>query len=294
MFLLKKSFCYAYIYAVIILQIILESLPISSSGHLKLLEIINQKFDIFFYFPLQNFGLNYEILHLPSILVIFIFFFQDFIEIILITFKSLRNFLQVFAFIFITNSITILFYLFHKFKILPEIPLSLGFFITGIILFSLLFLIPRSRTQFGMTARRGIPLRYYFELISGSNEFKNAFILGIAQGTALFSGISRFAIVFTTSRYLGYSPMQSFFVTFFIELPLLVAGVLKGFVCLYWEHNLANLSNLDFLMCLTFILATIISYECLGIMKKIIEKNRIWMLSFYMLIPALISFLLGN
>src|SRR3990167_11335022 len=172
MFLLKKSFCYAYIYAVIILQIILESLPISSSGHLKLLEIINQKFDIFFYFPLQNFGLNYEILHLPSILVIFIFFFQDFLEIILITFKSLRNFLQVFAFIFITNSITILFYLFHKFKVLPEIPLSLGFFITGILLFSLLF------------CTKSIKNNNFWPI-------KNAFILGIAQGMALFSGISR-------------------------------------------------------------------------------------------------------
>jgi undecaprenyl-diphosphatase len=273
MFLLKKTFITAYIYMMIIFQIILESLPISSSGHLKLLEILNQKFEIFFYISLKDFGLNFEILHLPSIFVIFVFFYKEFNRLIFFAFRSFGNFFKVLNFIFIADLVTSLLYILKKMHIF-RLPLSVGFLVTGCILFFSVF----SRDD-------NIDINFW--------DSKRAFILGLVQGVALLPGISRFATVFVASKYLGYSDKDSFFITFLIELPLLVLGVLKGFVCLYFDGNLINFENINLLMYLVIIMSSIFSYRCLAFVKEIIEKNKFWMISFYMLIPALVSFLMG-
>ena len=271
MFFIKKFPILAYFYLSIFLQIILESFPISSSGHLKLLEIVNQKFKIFFPISLESFGLNFEILHLPTIFIFFIFFRHNLKLLLVNMFRSWKFLGKISIFVFIADFITVIFYFFFKYLNF-DFPLWLGFSITGLYLFSLLFCKMTDRV---------------------SMSTKHAFIIGLVQGIALLPGISRFGSTFVALRWLKYEPRVAFFFSFLIEMPLLFAGVLKGFYSLHATNQLLNLSNINLEVIIIIFMASFISYQSLNLMKKIIEKNRVWMLSFYMLIPAMISLYLS-
>lgn len=269
MFFIQKWFIYRYIFVVIFFQIIIESFPISSSGHLELLKILNEKFIFFLPESLKNFGINIEFLHLPTIFIILIFFRVELIKILQFTFSRFKNFFNVSVFIFFTTFIPVIFYFAQKYKLIFSLPLYINFFITGLIILSLYFCRDK-KTNFW--------------------SYRNGIVLGIVQGFALLPGISRFATVFVAACFLGYKSRDAFFLTFLIELPLLVAGVSKGFYTLYMS---GNLSNFDLNLLYVIFVASTISYICLIFIQKIIEKNKFWMLSFYMLIPAVVSYLLG-
>lgn len=269
MFFIQKLFIYRYIFAVIFFQIILESFPISSSGHLKLLTILNEKYLFFFPESLQEVGINIELLHLPTIFIIFLFFWLDIKQVFNFLFNSFNNFVKVVLFFCFTTFIPACFYLIKLSKFNFYIPLYINFVITGLVIF----------------------YSYYCkEKKIDSWSLKNGIALGVMQGLALLPGISRFAIVFVTARFLGYKNKESFFLTFLIELPLLVAGVLKGF---YEIYTLGKFGNLNLNILVSIFVASVISYVCLIFMQKIIDKNKFWVLSFYMLIPAVVSYLLG-
>ena len=296
MFFIKKFPVLAYFYLAIFFQIILESFPISSSGHLKLLEIINQKFEIFFPISLENFGLNFEILHLPTIFIFFIFFQHNLKLLLINMFKSWKFLEKISIFIFIADFITVIFYFFFKYLNF-DFPLWLGFFITGIYLFSLLFCTCHPELVSGSGSRipgfaKATPDKQVWD-DSETRTIKHAFLVGLVQGISLLPGISRFGSTFVALRWLKYEPQTAFFFSFLIEMPLLFAGVLKGFYSLHATNQLLNLSNINLEVIIIIFMASFISYQSLNLMKKIIEKNRVWMISFYMLIPAMISLYLS-
>lgn len=116
-----------------------------------------------------------------------------------------------------------------------------------------------------------------------------AWIIGLVQACAfLLPGISRFGITYTTSRWLNLSPKRSFEFSFLIQLPLLIAafcvhGIYHGII-----HN--ESATREILMA-PYTLTSIIAATILAtlIFKKIynltLRQEVLWPFAFYLILP---------
>ena len=135
----------ADIFIVLFIQIILECLPISSSGHIYFLQKI-------FFQNVEWTELLDHLTHAPTLLILMIFFKNDWLPLIkkLLHIKPkcasyrrlLRIFFKIIGLVFITDCITVLFYFGFKIIAWPDLSLiaSIGFLITGLSLLSLCFI----------------------------------------------------------------------------------------------------------------------------------------------------------
>lgn len=249
------------LYLFIGLSIVLESFPISSSGHILLLQQLFDKLG--FPFSLDE-NLEY-FLHAPILLVVAIFFYNRWNVVGAIP-RSFPLIQKIFTLGFITDGITVAAY-FIFFKNRAFLPLWIGFFITGLLLLSLYFCSTSSR------------------LVSWN--YKNSCILGITQSLALIPGISRFGSTFVVARWLGFPSRKAFELSFLIEWPISLAATLKGFYSLYTHNELIELLHPT--MILVIIIATIGSLLGLLIMQRMIQSNTVWLLSGYLFLIAIFA-----
>lgn len=264
-----------FLYAWIYIQVILESFPVSSSGHTALLNLFcNQGLNL-------SMGLDAWIidflLHAPMIIILMIFFFKSWWSMIVRLPLSLRSFFVQSCWINITKTAVFLgvvdgiTFLFWWLKILPDWRLTLGFCCTAGILYSLKY-----------TA-------------NGKRDFdwklKDALSLGLVQGVSLLPGISRFASTYAWGCFLGYNRCVAFSLSFLIQMPLLLGAFVKGLIGLQ-PHVDVFYKLLDFKLLFVMVSATIISYLALCAMQWLIDRNKLWYFAWYMIIPIGFSFLL--
>ncbi|MBD3273018.1 hypothetical protein GF385_01550 [Candidatus Dependentiae bacterium] len=294
-----------FLILIIFLQIILESLPISSSGHLDLFsKILN--FNIPEY--LEYF------LHGPTIIVLMIVFYKDWFYLFYFLLKGiferlrlfigrtvrrfgiaakidftqnsvtqkiskysysrlLKIFTKILLLVFVANVITTFIWFFrkhfliNKFLINSNLILFFGFCITAIFLFSL-----------KLNLKRTININILFKFM----------ILGIVQGVALLPGVSRFASVYASARLLKIPQRRAFQITFLLQFPLILAGFFLGLNKMIKISSLYKIFNLPIFIGILF--ATIISIFILFLCKRLAKNNKLWCLGFYMSIPILILF----
>lgn len=248
---------------VVFLQIVLESLPVSSSGHIALLEVVMKNWG-----GLKNFiGLpcykSLELfLHIPSSFIFFIFTII-FLRKIWNLFSN--NYFQLFSFIFLADFITALIYLFLKRNIFP---LWVGFCITAlIIVFSSLY--------------KG----------KSNNELslKKSLILGFFQGISLLPGVSRLALTFFVGRLVGFSKDCSLFISFGLAIPLFIGGGLKGFYRIS-KHAECYDHIFNKWFAISIVLASLLAFLLLVCLKWLIENDKYWIFAVYLTVPILISF----
>jgi undecaprenyl-diphosphatase len=195
-------FNFIFLYLLVGLSIFLESFPISSSGHIFLLQQFFEK--IGFPFCLDE-NLEY-CLHGPIAFVVAIFFYNRW-KLLLDLPRSFLIIQKMFIFGFITDGITVAAY-FLFFNHRSVFPLWIGFLITGLVLLSLFFCNTTDRFS--------------------SWNYKNSIILGSVQSLALLPGISRFGTTFVVGRWLGFSARKSFELSFLIEWPISFFATFKG------------------------------------------------------------------
>lgn len=245
-------------------QIILEMLPISSSSHLRLLEQwFKRRFswDIADYFKQRNIALTdvYHFLHVPTLLVVVHFFGSAW-------FRWLAQpelFVRIVIWVFIVNVITVTFYyLFKKYSI--SWPLFFGMCITALVL-----LLTGTCTGIG----------------SNVNDwnFTTAIYLGIVQGIALLPGISRLAFTTAAGCCIGIPLLHSFYISWFMYVPLMIAAIGKSVINLYRKGTLAQLLN--WRICLVMLVSGIISWYVFTRVLYLILINKWWLFGWYMLIP---------
>ena len=252
---------YAALYILVGLAIILESFPISSSGHILLLQNIFQNHLPFLF----NESIDY-FLHAPTAVVIALFFYKKWR--ILLTKRGIRFWPKIFLLGAITDGITVIsYFLFFKNAHSPIIPIWSGFCITGIILLSMYFCNTQGKTVWNAT---------------------NAVILGIAQTCALIPGISRFGTTFAVARWLGFSSQRAFSLSFLIEWPISFAASLKGTYILTQTKQIYEFLHPS--MLLVIILAMIGAYIGLYCMQKFIIKQYEWIIGFYLFLVATFAF----
>ena len=264
-----------FLYLWLYVQIILESLPISSSGHVALLDSFCRWYNSSQVLSLDFCHIDF-LLHGPTIVILLVFFFVRWWHMLIgmpftcKTFMS-NNFwtsvIKTALFLGIADGVTFLFWWLQPFA---EISLTIGFFITALLLYSL-------RNQ-----------------LYGQKKFnwcyQDALILGVTQGISLVPGISRFASTYTMSVLLGYDRKSSFALSFLIQMPLLIAAFFKGTLAVASDVSIMQL--LSFNLLVAMIIATIISYIVLSFVEFLIDRKKLWYLAFYMIVPISFSFLL--
>ena len=310
---------------IIFLQIFLESFPVSSSGHITLIEKL-------FAFNTKNIlpAFFNHFLHGPTILIIMFLFLKDWIypaKKLLHGFfdknfrkkdsykKLLKIFFKLVGYLFVICVIANLFWIPIEFKFekmnwfYSNTVLLVGFILT-FCLFIILYL-------------KNLRSNKNIEVLN----LKKVIILGIVQGLALFPGISRFASVYVVSRFLNLSPRRSFQITFLIQLPLVFAGFFLGFFdlilfmgrsascvalceagslpavevkaafCLpklyggqvaefFGEGLTSEFKNFfNFKIFFIIFISTILSFFAFYWVQQLALKKKLWRFGFYMLLP---------
>lgn len=213
------------------LNIFLESLPISSSGHIRL-------FQQYFKLPLVD-SKTEHLMHIPNAFIIGAFLlYADALKIVS---KSPTDLVYFLCAVGLTNVITGLAYLLLKNRNL--FPLPLGFLISGCLLVSLAY--APNTLQFSITIVQAI-------------------LIGCAQSFALLPGISRLAVTCSMGIWLGIAPTMSILFSLSCELALILiaAGLAlqSQFVRARLQMNLLQCFGLFFVSGLSFLALIFVNY----------------------------------
>jgi len=261
-----------FFFLIICVQLILESLPISSSGHVALVERVSS---------ISIPSVLDALIQIPNFFVIALFFapvyLPLFYSLLCIHKRTAWSYRRLFSLlIYITICVIVAVAAtaggWVVFKVVlkewwwlrSDYALLAGFCVTGIVLLSNV-LIGR---------------------VSGPLNPLKSLIIGIAQGLALHPGISRLGITYTIARWLGMSPRRSFEFSFLIYIPLVIAGSVKDFF-LIRDVSLPS-AFFSPKMLMVVILGSIISYAALAFTYHCARTKRFWWFGLYMIIPILI------
>ncbi len=236
-----------------IIQGITEFLPISSSGHLYFLQkLMDLK---------ENLLAFFVFLHLATLFAVIIFFRSTIIKI----FKD-KMMLKL---IIITTVITCI------------IALIVKLFVSGLFggkyLLAFCFLI-NSAILLGI---RNISNNK----ATSSMGNKDAVLIGLAQGLAVFPGISRSGITIASMLKLGYERKDAFVFSFIIAIPIMIIAFLV---------EVKELSSLSFSMgslVLSFLAAFITGLIAIKIVKIAVINKKFHLFGYYTLLMALFSVL---
>lgn len=278
-----------------ILQGLTEFLPISSSGHLALLEkisyfkssinLINQEFSILMY----NF-----FLHLGTLCAVCIFYRKD-LKLFFISVKKytvLRSFknLDVTS----SNSLFILFLLFFS-----CVPMSIALFLNTYVEIVLdniyyigLFYIFNAIILFLiylLSFPNWLPMekKEIFEL-----NIKFALLIGTFQLLAIFPGVSRSGITILLGLICGLKMRESIRYSFLLSIPILLVGFLVELPLINWESTTLYFFTL---LIIGFFLAFFVGLLSIYILHWFAKKQKFHYFGIYSLILGLsLSFLAFN
>lgn len=256
----------AYFYLYILIQIVMESLPISSSSHIAFLNKLRALSPITldrlaYYASLDH------VLHGVTACIVTYFFRTHWLFLIHNWRRCVPIIIQLIALTLIADTATAFFFFVSRTHPIT-LPVPVGLAITASLLYSLRWLPPSKHTK---------------------NRIYNigaALVLGIAQGLAVIPGISRFAIVYITSQWLGFNPHRGFLLTWMIFWPLLVAQTMHGVYQLAQQQLLFTLVTTPALAVL--IMASIIGYYAFCFAARTAYTRTLWLFSLYVLLFACI------
>lgn len=269
---------------IVIIQIVVESIPVSSSGHCNLLLLLAHK-HLMLPYTLNEESLS--ILHIPTLATLGIVFWGEwtaiagrlFSTLIPIvqgqplknhSFQWLQSVAQLLCFAIVSDFLSLIAELSLK-KLLPHLyapyfqPLMLaGFCITSLLLLSL----------------RWVPDRG-----AGQLTLSKAIILGLAQSVALLPGVSRLGTTFVVGRWLGLTARHSMLYSCTMSVGLIIGAfsrtLLTSTVPLtqlwqpFWSLRVGAL----------LVASTLASIFVLHSVYMVALADKLWWLGTYMLAP---------
>jgi undecaprenyl-diphosphatase len=252
----------------IITQIVTESFPVSSSSHIKLLEIfLAQRSAAGFLLELPKYFDDF--LHGPTLIVLAVFFFHRWYGLVRHCIRWNHLFFGVVTRTALASTITVFFYfLFQLLPIASYIPLGFGLLITMTLLFS---------------------LKWCQEDFYEPYTLRKAALLGIVQGLALLPGISRLGSTYVAARWLKLSPRHAMEASFAMQVPLMIAAFIRASVSLLRSPYVHQLLNVK--VGLVMLSASIVAYAGLWVVMYLARVHKLWFFAWYMIIP-LVAWLL--
>jgi len=248
------------------MQIIFESLPVSSSGNVLLWMPVLQKF--LGLKPIGNILPDFDfLLHAPTLFIIGLFFFQSWSSRLVAIERTFPRLMVVAGCCAVADTMTVIFYFLWKEVGTTFFPLWLGFLCTTFLLASLYF--------------------FSWPVKKSQLQYCDAFILGLVQGIALLPGISRFASTVVVGIWLGYSCKKACKYSFLIQVPLLGAALLKGLWSL--AHAPTYVPFDDPVFYLVVVGATVISFCVLQYVFGMVKRNTLWIFAWYTALLSVIA-----
>lgn len=264
----------ALAYSLWCIHTLLESLPVSSSGHMTLITNFLQK-NTFSKYNRSRILLTEQIDHLMHVTTAWVLTLFLCIN----WWPALSAFPQIFArlsniflYTLIGDTITVMLYFLLKYtRIKQYFPLWAGFLVTSVLLFSLFIVPAGSITTFTMTS---------------------AALLGLVQGLALLPGISRLASTYVAGCWLGLTPSTSFIWSCTLQLPLVLAAVSAGIYSLYTQTNSVNnyFTKLTYTQLIGLVFCTLLSFGLLWIIYYAAYMNVFAYSGFYTAFMSLLAY----
>lgn len=233
----------------IFVQLVLESLPISSSSHLSFM------------------GLSAPLcvefcVHGFTALVILSYFFKDWFFYLCHIRDKFPEIFRYLLLIVLSDFLTVPFFILIRFFDI-SIPVYVGLWITAFLLLSTWFNPPLNRKSVG---------------------FREAFFIGIVQGFSLLPGVSRFASTFVAGRWLGLSLDYSFRYSCALQIPLFGAAALFG--CGISLHN--GLVSFSWILSGIIVAGCFFAYIFLWFAEWLAKRDAWWLFGLYIFIQAFI------
>lgn len=251
------SILYAIIFGVI--QGLTEFLPVSSSGHLVLFNnLIGANTDFVFFAVL---------LHLATLLAIIIVFRKQIVDLIRHPFSKKA------VMLYIATIPTIIIVLILN----PIIERSFGgsalvicFLITAILLFVT-----------DILGRRKIQYKEF--------NYKHSIIMGIAQGLAVFPGISRSGATICTGLILGQTRKETAEFSFLMSIPIILASMAYEIFKAINSGKTLIVASEILPTLIAFITAFIVGIFAIKIMLKVVEKSKYFYFSIYLIALSILT-----
>jgi len=236
-----------------LIQGITEFLPISSSGHLQLIEHLG--------FSKSSGLFTTIILHFATALSILFVFRKKIKEIIFFRSEESLSYILKIILALIPAVVIGLFFEQEVKSIFKgqSYLLSLMFFITGIIL-------------------------YCTNKIKENNNnltYMTVFLIGLAQAFAIMPGISRSGLTICTALFLGTNKNEATNFSFIIALPLIFGVTMKYLLFDYSEVKNEILVVNYIPLLIAFLVTFFVGLLCCRWMIKIVEKNNLVNFSYY-------------
>ena len=301
-------------------QVVLESLPVSSSGHLSLLMQL-----------LDYWGRNGEatqlallnaqwdgVLHLPTLVIMAVYFFSPFAKRRALPFVRERcrvfpdhsplrfgwlrlSFRRHWYWRLSCQEAPPYFYLLlrpsRSWSMVARVAAltALSNFVTGLLYFwcapTLQTIVPLW-VGFACTTIILFSLRWCPAVRPGVRlNCWRAVLLGVIHGLLWAPGISRLATMFASARWLGFRGRRAFEVAWLLHAPLIIALVARDIFREGVYVFIAPLMRFDVILLLY--LATMLGYEAFCITSSLARSNKLWRFGFYTLIPMIVAFLIG-
>jgi len=233
----------------IVVQIIIESLPISSSGHLQL-----------FGFTLSR-AAEY-LLHGPTVAMFVVYFFDRWSPMVLHAWRLRGTIGRMLLYGFCAELVTVPVYALFS-CVGGFVPLWIGFLITALTLWSLRYASLQARP---VTAAR-------------------AALIGCVQGMAAVPGVSRLATTYTAGVWLGLHPRIAFLFSCMIQWPLMLAGFCYGL----WSAGAESLGFITPGLLAITLAATVVAYYLLWVVQRMATTGSWYYFSYYLLVPCIMA-----
>ena len=247
-----------------IVQGLTEFLPISSSGHLTLMEqVFHVEGDLLF--------INL-FLHLATLVAVLIVYRK-------IVWKILKKPFQPLTYKLIISTIfTCIIAGVYSYFSLDKISFQIycfGFLLTSILLFYLNYF----QKKCSVVKSSGVSV-------------KDSIIVGFVQGVAVIPGLSRSGSTISALTFCGNSTEDSSEYSFLLSVPVILGGFVLEL--LKMKENVLILNNFTFGICVfAFFLTLIVAIISLKLTLKLLKSNRFIWFSVYTFILFLITFVIN-
>lgn len=236
-----------------IVQGLTEFFPVSSSGHLVVLQ--------------KLMGINEHqlavsvILHLGTLAALFIFFFKDIIA-MLSDFKRLSLVVIV---TLVTGVIAILGKDFFESLFSAPKLVALGWIASGIIL-----ILTR---KFMLNSRNNV-------------NVKDACVLGATQGMAIIPGLSRSGVTISTLLFRGLDKKTSFTFSFLASMPAILGAALLEAKDI---NSILNMEPVN--LFIGFVCSLLAGLLALKVLYLVLHKAKLYYFGYYCIIIAIVTLL---
>jgi len=250
-----------------IIQGITEWLPVSSTGHLRLVEhLFDLKIPILFD----------VILHIGTLIVIFVFFKKEIGETISalahLDFETEYGKMGplIIVGVFPTILIGIIFGMLIEETFQSTLSIAIAFIFCGLVLYS---------SKIGKEKTDDI-------------SYSTAIIIGIAQGIAIIPGISRSGMTIAVALLLGTKRKKAFTFSFLLSIP----AILGAFgLTVYAEFDKLATSGLGWSEILVgLIAAMLVGYFALKLLKKTLTERKFHLFALYCWLLGAVLMLLSS